>query len=130
MQTHNSAYSPFEPARRPGASPSVAPNYRVIVHRQFASHWSQLVQRVGLQGAQQFWDHVASSPGSGSGIASTVILKGRAGRPNGPGWSRTYHYEVSSMGRIDYQFHNSFKTTPEGDEHKVVAILTINYSSH
>lgn len=46
------------------------------------------------------------------------------------GWSKTYHYEISSAGRIDYQFHNEFKGGDRGDPHPVVAILTISYGSH
>jgi hypothetical protein len=85
---------------------------------------------VGLQQAQQFWDHVSSSPGAPCSVAPTCLLKGEAGKPNGPGWSRTVHYEVSSSARIDYQYNDSYSTTADGDRHRVVAILTISYSSH
>lgn len=125
-----SAYQPLSPAQRPGSRPFEKPVYRVLVHRKFRNHWDQLVSRVGLQGAQQFWDHVAYTPGSVSGIASTTILRGKAGDPKEVGWSRTHHYEVSGAGRIDYQYHNAYKTEQDGDEHKVVAILTINFGSH
>jgi hypothetical protein len=50
--------------------------------------------------------------------------------PKGPGWSRTTHYELSSMARVDYQYNNSYCVCDDGDAHAVVAILTINYSSH
>ncbi|HEX6472177.1 MAG TPA: hypothetical protein VF069_24000 [Streptosporangiaceae bacterium] len=100
------------------------------MHKRFRSHYEELPARVGLQQAQQFWDHVADAPGSPDPIAPTTILKGKAGRPKGPGWSRTIHYELSSSARIDYQYHNAYTTTPDGDPHPVVAILTINYSSH
>lgn len=125
-----SAYQPLEPARRPGSRPSTPPVYRVLVHRQFRKHYGELVERVGVQQAQQLWDHLSHSPGSPTALAGTSFLKGAAGRPKGPGWSKTIHYELSSMARVNYQYHNSYKTTPEGDEHRVVAILTINYSSH
>lgn len=124
------AYRPFEAARRPGGSPIVGPAYRVLVHRQYSDKWSQLVSRVGLQAAQEFWDHVAHTPGVLSGTSKTTIMKGKLGKPKGPGWSPTYHYEVSSAGRINYQFNNAYKTKPDGDLHPVVFLMTIDYSSH
>lgn len=125
-----SAYRPHTPARRPGGRPLTAPRYRVLVHRRFLRHYEQLVERVGLQQAQQFWDHVSREPGKPLGIAQTSFLKGKAGKPQGPGWSRTVHYEVTGCARIDYQYRNDYQTGPEGDPHAVVAILTISYSSH
>ena len=126
----NSAYEPHLPARRPGSHPDKAPKYRVLVHRQYARHYDELVDRVGLKQAQQFWDHVAQNPGNPDPIASTCFLKGKAGKPKEAGWSRTIHYEVSSSARIDYQYCGTYRTEPDGDAHPVVAILTINYSSH
>lgn len=128
--TGESAYNPLRPARRPGSKPQQAPIYRVLVHRSFYGHYNELVVRVGEQQAKQFWDHVAHQPGSPDPIAQTTILKGRAGKPRGPGWSRTFHYELSSSARVDYQYHDAYATRADGDPHKVVAILTINYSSH
>lgn len=125
-----SAYQPLEPAKRPGSKPEAAPAYRVLVHRKFQSHWSEVVDRVGLSAAQEFWDHLASSPGQAPPTASTRIMRGKAGDPKGVGWSRTVHYELSSKARANYQFHDSYRTHPDGDEHHVVAILTIDYSSH
>lgn len=124
------AYQPFEPARRPGSKPSAKPKYRVLVHRKFKNHWDEVVSRVGLQQAQQFWDHVSTTPGSTSALAATSILRGKAGNPMDTGWSKTYHYEISSSGRIDYQFHNAFKVGRDGDPHHVVAIMTVSFSSH
>jgi hypothetical protein len=126
----NSSYEPFVNARRPGGRPSRRPKYRVLVHRQYLAYYDELVQRVGLKQAQQFWDHVAHNPGTPDPIAQTCFLRGRAGRPKSPGWSRTIHYEVSGAGRIDYQYHDAYTTEPDGDPHPVVTILTINYSSH
>ena len=100
------------------------------MHRKFANHWAELVERVGIQQARQFWEHVSSNPGQPSALASITILRGKAGRPMEDGWSRTHHYEVSGAGRIDYQYHNAYKTSEDGDEHRIVAILTINFSSH
>lgn len=127
---NRSAYRPHVPARRPGGRPARQPQYRVLVHRQYLRHYSQMVERVGLQQAQELWDHLAASPGVPAPTANTVILKGKAGLPKGTGWSRTVHYEVSSMARVNYQFNDSFQTTPNGDPHPVVAILSIDYSSH
>ena len=125
-----SRYKPNQPARRPGKRPDVAPAYRVLVHHKFMPQYKELVVRVGLQQAQQFWDHLAQTPGQESPIAQTCFLKGKAGRPQAPGWSRTIHYEVTSSARIDYQYHDEYRIKPDGDAHRVVAILTINYSSH
>jgi hypothetical protein len=125
-----SRYQPHEPARRPGNRPVQKPEYRVLVHRKFSRHWSQIVDRIGIQGAQQFWDHISETPGGPSPIASITLLKGAAGKGKPGGWSRTHHYEISGAGRINYQYHNEFKVEPEGDAHKVVAILTIDYGSH
>jgi hypothetical protein len=125
-----SSYRPYQPARRPGRKPNESPNYRIVVHHRFKPHYDELVTRVGLQQAQQFWDHVASTPGQTSAIAQTSFLKGKAGRPQAPGWSRTIHYEVTGSARIDYQYNDEYRTKPAGDAHRVVAILTVNYSSH
>ena len=128
--TLSSAYDPNVPARRPGGKPDKAPRYRVLVHRRYLEHYKELAERVGIKQARQFWDHVAQDPGNPDPIASTCFLRGRAGRPKNPGWSRTIHYEVSSSARIDYQYHDAYTTEPDGDPHPIVAILTINYSSH
>lgn len=124
------AYAPFVPAQRPGSSPGAKPVYRVLVHRKFLNQWNDMVDRVGLQQAQQFWDHVAYTPGQTSPVASITILRGKAGWPMAEGWSRTNHYEVTGAGRINYQFHNEFSDGALGDAHKVVTIRTIDYGSH
>lgn len=125
-----SAYRPFEPARRPSHRPSVAPAYRVLVHRQYKSQYDRLVERVGAQSAQAMWDFLSQTPYEPPPTAGSCILRGTAGRPKGPGWSRTVHYELSSMARVNYQFHNEYVTGKSGDAHRIVAILTINLSSH
>ena len=126
----NRAYSPFVPARSPGGRPEQEPQYRILVHRKFEQQWDQLVQRVGIAGARQFWNHVSRTPSAPSAIASITLLKGAAGKPMNEGWSRTHHYEVSGAGRINYQYNNHYMTTQHSDEHAIVAIMTINYSSH
>jgi hypothetical protein len=88
-----------------------------------------LPERVGLQAAQQFYDHVASSPGHIPAVGATTVLKGSLGQPFGPGFSRTVHYEISGAGRIDYQYHDAY-VGARGDPHPVVFILRINLSSH
>jgi hypothetical protein len=125
-----SAYEPFTPARRPGGKPEDAPVYRVLVHRRYADMYKRLPEAIGLQQAQQLWDHLATSPYEKCAVASTTILRGRIGKPRGVGWSRTVHYEASSMARVNYQYHNNYVTTDGDDPHHVVAILTINLASH
>jgi len=124
------AYQPLVPARRPGGKPGEAPEYRVLVHRKFLDKWHQLADRVGLAAAQELWDHLATNPGTPPETAATCILRGKAGLPQGPGWSKTVHYELSSMARVNYQHIDAYKTSESGDEHKVVAVLSIDYSSH
>lgn len=85
---------------------------------------------VGLENAQQFWDHVAVRPGEPPDVGSSTILRGKAGLPWKPGFSKTVHYEITGAGRIDYQFCNEYETTSEGDKHRVVMILTITLGSH
>ncbi|MGV9541031.1 hypothetical protein ACWDSF_06860 [Nocardia beijingensis] len=88
-----------------------------------------MVERVGLQSAQRLWDYLATSPNQPPLVGKSSKLKGKAGRPTADGWSGVHHYEASSMVRVDYRYHDAFVGL-EGDAHRVVAILTINYSSH
>lgn len=124
------SYAPFVPGRRPGGRPRRRPRYRVLVHRAFAASWSELPRHVGLESAQQFYDHVADTPGRPPSVNRTTILRGRAGRPLAPGFSRTIHYEISGPGRIDYQYADEFRSGRMGDPHPVVFILTIGLGSH
>jgi hypothetical protein len=101
----------------------------VLVLKAFRRKYDELVDRVGLQQAQQFWDHLAACPGQPSPVASITVLRGRAGRAVN-GWSRRYHYELTSMARADYRFRDDYVASPGGDPHPVVQILTIAYGSH
>jgi hypothetical protein len=100
------------------------------VHRHYKELWDQLPGRVGLESAQQFYDHVAHAPGRPAAVGRTTMLAGKAGRPTGEGFSRTVHYEISGPGRIDFQFNDAYRGGAEGDPHPVVRILTIDLSSH
>lgn len=99
------------------------------MHRQYAAVWQALAERVGQEAAQQFYDHVAHTPGSPPQVGSATILKGAAGRPKEPGFSRRIHYEISGAGRIDYEFNDAYVGL-HGDPHPVVRILSIDLSSH
>lgn len=101
-----------------------------LVHRKFADLWAALPERVGLSAAQQFYEHVAQNPGQPATINRTGVLRGRAGEPMAPGFSRTIHYEISGAGRIDYQFHDAYDEGTQGDPRPVVFIRAINLSSH
>ena len=71
----------------------------------------------------------ASAPGRIPQVGTATILKGAAGTPKLPGFSRTVHYEISGPGRIDYQYNDSY-VGALGDPHPVVFILTIDLGSH
>lgn len=124
------AYQPYVPATSPGGRPATRPRYRVLVHRQYLDRWRELPARVGLENARQFYTHVANTPGSPPIIGRSSYLRGRAGEPTGPGFSRTIHYEVSGAGRIDYQYHDTFTGGAGGDPHPVVRIVRIDLTSH
>lgn len=102
----------------------------MLVHRRYRRVWDELPARVDLESAQQFYDHVANTPGMPPAVGRTSVLRGAAGRPLGEGFSRTIHYEISGAGRINYQYHDSFTGGAHGDPHPVVLILTIVLSSH
>ncbi len=101
----------------------------MLVHRRFKQLWDELVEKVGLQNAQQFYDHVALKPGSLPEVGTSVIFRGEKGRPIALGFSSTVHYEITGAGRINYQFNDHY-LGPRGDPHPVVVILTIDLGSH
>ena len=117
-------------ARRPGGAPEQRPPFRVLVHRQFLDLWNDLADRVGLEKAQQFWDHVALTPGAFPKIGVSSVMKGKHNGPKWLGSSRTIHYEISGAGRIDDQFNPDSTEGTQGDAHGVVKILTIDLGSH
>jgi len=92
-------YRPHVAARRPGGRPSVKPVFRVLVHRQFLGTWNDLPSRVGLENAQQFWDHVATTPGQPPKVGTSSVMKGKHALPKWPGYSKTIHYEITGPGR-------------------------------
>lgn len=122
--------SHIDPPRRPGGKPGIKPRYRVLVHKNLLDRWNDLASRVGLESAQQFYDHVTANPGQPSSVNRTTVLKGGAGRPKAEGFSRTVHYEISGAGRIDFQYADRYEARRRGDPHGVVFILAIDLSSH
>jgi hypothetical protein len=100
------------------------------VHRQYLDVWASLAERVGKENAQQFWDHVATTPGQPSQVGRATLLRGKHHGPKWPGYSRTVHYEITGAGRIDYQYATATTEGHLGDEHAVVKILTIDLGSH
>jgi hypothetical protein len=112
-------------ARRPGGTPKTKPTYRVLVHREFLDEWNSLADRIGLNSAQQFWDHVATSPGQHPSVGRSSVMKGRHFGPKWPGYSPTIHYEISGAGRLNYQFNPAAQDGSKGDQHPVVKILSI-----
>jgi len=102
----------------------------VLVHRQYLDVWNSLVERVGLDSARQFWDHVAHSPGQPPAVGTSTVLKGKHHGPKWPGYSRTIHFEISGAGRIDYQYATATTEGAAGDVHAVVKIMTIELGSH
>lgn len=57
-------------------------------------------------------------------------MKGKHAAPKWPGYSKTIHYEITSAGRIDYQFNPAATEGARADPHGVVKILTIDLGSH
>lgn len=125
----NSAYSPYAPARRPGGKPGEKPNYRVLIHHKYLDRWDALVERVGLANAQRAWDHLAMQPGSPPLIGQCSKMRGMAKHAK-DGWSHIYHYEASSMARIDYQFHPGIQVSEGMEACPVVRILRLELGSH
>jgi hypothetical protein len=108
----------------------VKPAFRILVHHKYLAVWNELADRVGLINAQQFWDHVAMTPGQPPKVGTSSIMKGKHNAPKWPGYSKTIHYEVTGAGRVDYQFNPSATEGARGDPHGVVKIMSIDLGSH
>jgi hypothetical protein len=89
-----------------------------------------LIGRVGVESAQQFWDHIAFAPDRPPEINSATVLRGKAGQPEEEGFSNTIHFEISSMARIDYQYCRSYRPNAASDPHPVVRIRAIQHGGH
>lgn len=123
------AYDPLLAARRPGGKPDAKPKFRILIHKRHLPVWDELVRRVGLLSAQQFWDHVAFRADQPPLLGTCTPMKGGHNKGKG-GWSRVMHYEISGAGRVDYQFHPAYEAGSVGDKHPVVRIVSLNWSSH
>lgn len=91
--------------------------------------WLTLAETVGLENAQQFYDHVTLTPDRPPKIGTSGMLKGRHNRGQ-HGWSTRIHYEISGAGRIDYEYNPAYSGGAQGDAHAVVRILNIALGSH
>lgn len=124
------AYRPYVSARRPGGKPAVKPAFRVVLHHKFLPVWNEIAGRVGLANAQQFWDHVAMTPGQPPKVGTSSVMKGKHHAAKWTGYSQTIHYEISGAGRIDYQYNPRDTGGALRDAHGVVRIMVIDLSSH
>src|SRR3546814_17082107 len=124
------AYRPFAPGRRPGGKPPAKPKFRVLVHHQFLDRWNGLVDAVGLESAQQFYDHVSQNPGPIPAVNTSGILRGKAARPREDGFSRTVHYEICGAGRLPYQWNGTYSGGHNGAPPPAVWIHTTARPSH
>ena len=102
----------------------------MLVHRQYLEVWNNPAERIGLENAQQFWDHVALTPGEHPRIGTSSVMKGKHNGPKWPGYSKTIHYEISGAGRIDYQYNPASTEGAQRDVNGVVKILTVDLGSH
>jgi hypothetical protein len=101
----------------------------VLIHHDYSTLWDALIDRVGLSNAQRAWDHLATQPGSPPLIGQCTKLRGMQKYAK-DGWSAVYHYEVSSKGRIDYQFHDAHQSSGDLEPSPVVRILRLDLGSH
>lgn len=126
-----SVYKPYTNTRRPGGKPDYEPRFRVLVHNRHQHRWDELEDRIGLDQAQRFYDHVAQHPGEPAEGIRMNVLRGKAGKPDEEGFSRTVHWRVpGSAARLDYQYDAEYSGGGEGDEHAVVRVIAIAFSSH
>lgn len=92
------------------------------------SGWGDMVTAVGDESASQCWDHLAQNPGQKPPINSGNPLAGKQFGPTADGFSRVMHYRVSSAWRVDYRFHDTYRTSATGEPHKIVVILWVGRS--
>jgi hypothetical protein len=90
------AYRPHVAARRPGRPPTVRPKFRVLVHHKYLAVWNELADRVGLANAQQFWDHVAMTPGQPPKVGTASVMKGKHNAPKWRGYAHMATRTASS----------------------------------
>src|SRR3546814_13561960 len=108
------AYRPFAPGRRPGGKPPAKPKFRLLVHHQFLDRWNGLVDAVGLESAQQFYDHVSQNHGQLTDVNPPGILRGQAARPREDVSSRNVHYNISGTSRIHSMWHEVYTGGNQG----------------
>ena len=124
------AYRPFVAARYPAdGSPSIKPQWRVIVHRQHLADWNRLGEVCGESNAKELWDHLTARPDQKPLLGSVTPMKGRQYAAK-DGMSRVFHYRVTGAARVDYRFHPEYRTSENGDPHQVVQIVSIDLGSH
>jgi len=102
----------------------------VLVHRQYLSIWNDLPGRVGLANAQQFWDHVAMTPGQPPKGRHLQHDERQARRTQVARLLQDDPLRDHRRGRIDYQFNPSATDGARRDPHGVVKILTVDLGSH
>lgn len=119
------AHRPYVPARAPLGKPANEPVWRVVVHRQLLQKWDELASRVGKANAEQLWDFLSRQPDRPSPYGCVSPMRGA---PKGA--KKTWHYEVSGAGRVDYQYEPAHIATPGKDPHPTVFIVGIDYGSH
>lgn len=123
------SYRPFVSARYPGrGKPSKKPKWRVVVHRQHVDKWNQLLELCGVSNADELWEHLSQQPDQPPKLGSVSLMKGKLGKKAGS-MSRVHHYRITGAGRIDYRYDPKF-VADGGDEHPVVQIISIDFSSH
>ncbi len=101
----------------------------MLIHHKYLERRNALVDRVGLANAQRAWDHLAMQPGSPPPIGQCTKMRGMAKYAK-DGWSHIYHYEASSMARIDYQFHPGIQVSEGMEPCPVVRVLRLELGSH
>lgn len=112
------------------SSSPASPVFRVLVHHKYLAVWNELAGRVGLANAQQFRDHVATTPGQPPKVGTSSVMKGKHNAPKWPGYSKAIHYEITGAGCIDYQFNPAATDGSRGDPHGLVKIMSIDLGSH